>query len=99
MSAAKAVGEKGIRCESGAIQSLCTGADLHNHWETGKGRAAMIEVRRPALAWNLKSAGLRVDLPASLTAPGLSPCAQQMIRLGRAAAETQPFFIFLSEQL
>jgi len=32
------------------------GAVLHNHWETGKGRTAMIKVRRPALAWNLKSA-------------------------------------------
>ena len=56
MSAAEAAGEKGIRCESGAIQSLCTGAGLQNHWETGKGRPAMIEVRIPASAWNLKSA-------------------------------------------
>ena len=29
---------------------------FRNHWETGKGETAMIEVRRTALAWNLRSA-------------------------------------------
>ena len=38
------------------MQSLCTGAVLQNHWETGKGKIAKTEVRRPALAWNLRSA-------------------------------------------
>lgn len=29
---------------------------FRDHWETGKGETAMIEVRRTALAWNLRSA-------------------------------------------
>lgn len=32
---------------------------FRNHWATGKGEAAMIEVRRTALAWNLRSAVYR----------------------------------------
>ena len=48
--------QKGIRLESGTIPSLCKGAVFQNHWFTGKGEAAMNEVRRSALAWNLRSA-------------------------------------------
>ena len=36
--------------------SPCVREPSASHWETGKGRPAMIEVRRPALARNLKSA-------------------------------------------
>lgn len=36
--------------------SHCVRESSASHWETGKGRPAMIEVRRPASAWNLKSA-------------------------------------------
>lgn len=67
-------GEKGIRCESGAMQSLCTGAVLHNHWETGKGKIAKTEVRRPALAWNLKSAVYGLTFLQICNAPWLFCC-------------------------
>jgi hypothetical protein len=32
---------------------------FRDHWAAGKGKAAMIEVRRTALAWNLRSAVYR----------------------------------------
>ena len=67
-------GEKGIRCESGTMQSLCTGAVLHNHWETGKGKIAKTEVRRPALAWNLKSAVYGLAFLQICNAPWLFRC-------------------------
>ena len=65
-----------------------------NHWETGKGRAAMIKVRRPAQTWNFNSAvyGLTFLQVCKHFRPFSGAERGHTIRLGRTAAETQPFF-------
>ena len=63
VSAVFGAGEKGIRCESGAIPSLCTGAGLQSSLivRSGRGRPTMTEARRPAQAWDHGSAIYRPD--------------------------------------
>ena len=96
MSAAEAAGEKGIRCESGAIQSLCTGVVCKplGNWE---GQTCDDRSQETCLGVESQIRCLRVDLPASLTAPGLFALCATDDTVRENGCGNAAVFIFLSE--
>ena len=96
MSAAKAAGEKGIRCESGAIQSLCTGVVCKplGNWE---GQTCDDRSQETCLGAESQIRCLRVDLPASLSAPGLFALRATDDTVRENGCGNAAVFIFLSE--
>lgn len=88
----KAEKENPVRIRNDAVTVY--GSGLQCHWETGKGSAAMNEVRRPASAGNLKPAAHRLIFLRVYPRRDHVRGAVLLVGSVRAAVDPQPLLYF-----